>query len=228
MEKKLTGLFLTLEGVEGCGKTTQVNLLTKALKEQGYPVVFTREPGGTPIGEKLRKLLKDPAVGDMQPLTETLLFAAARYQHIQQVILPNLSEGMIVVTDRYSDATFAYQGFGRKIPLEIIEQIDGLTTWGVKPDLTIMLDLELKESLKRAQLRMVCDPAKMDRFEIEQEEFFRRVREGYLEIARSEPERFKVLEIKAEDGEKAVHQKIMDMVRDTLAKYGPPRNLALG
>lgn len=192
----MSGLFITFEGIEGSGKTTQVRMLADYLKKKGQGVVTTREPGGTVIGDKIRAILLNAAHDGMSPMTELLLYAAARNQHIAEVIRPALDKRKIVLCDRYADATTAYQGAARKISPEIISSIHKIATGGLKPDHTILMDLPVETGLGRAISRNVSnrDSKKEDRFEREDLEFHRRVREGYLTIARAEPKRVVIID----------------------------------
>lgn len=187
------GLFITFEGVEGAGKSTQAELLYKHLLREGYPVHWTREPGGTRLGEAVRDvLLHDTA--DITPLAEVFLFAASRTQLVEQLIRPQIGEGAIVVCDRFYDATLAYQGFGRGIPQSQIRDINDMCSWGVRPDLTFLLDIEPARGLDRARRRAMDTNMAMDRFESADLAFLERVRDGYLQIAQDEPARFRVLD----------------------------------
>jgi dTMP kinase len=183
--------FITFEGIEGSGKSTQIATAAKFLASRELQVVSTREPGGTPIGDALRGILLDPTHYDMTPLTELLLVYAARAQHLEEVIQPALQAGKIVLCDRYEDSTLAYQGFGREMPRNAIKMLSSLTTAGTAPGLTFLLDLPVEEGLERVRGRNHDDAeARLDQ---EAVEFHRRVRKGFLSLAREHPGRFRVI-----------------------------------
>lgn len=188
------GFFITFEGIEGCGKTTQIGHLTSYLKEKNHPFLLTREPGGTAIGDRIRQILLSSENVRMEPVAEFFLYLAARVQHIHEAISPALREGKTVLCDRFADATFAYQGYGRGLDLNWIEETHRRILMEVKPHLTFLLDLPVEEGLKRAWKRMENQPVKEDRFEKEALAFHERVREGYLVLARKEPRRIVVLD----------------------------------
>lgn len=177
-------LFITFEGPEGSGKTTQLKLLAEWLRERGCDVLATREPGGTAISEAIRGILLDPTHTEMQPEAEILLFSAARVQIVAQVIRPHLQGGGIVLCDRYADSTLAYQGYGRGLDLDTLRTITAFATDGLVPDLTIYLDIAIEEGLRRKV------PQEWNRLEAQALAFHQRVREGYLEIAAGEPDRW--------------------------------------
>lgn len=185
------GLFITFEGPEGSGKTTQIRLLADWLQAQGHDVLTTREPGGTPIGDAIRGLLLDPAHGEMSPAAEILLFSAARAQHVAQVIGPQLARCGVVLCDRFADSTLAYQGYGRRLDLDRLRMITAFATGGLTPDLTFCLDLPVVEGLRR---KRGDGPAEWNRMEREELEFHERVRQGYLALAGGEPGRWVVLD----------------------------------
>jgi len=182
------GVFITLEGVEGSGKTTQTALVADVLRAAGYPVTVTREPGGTRAGEAIRAIFLDPAVS-LHAAAELLLVLADRAQHVREKLKPALTAGEIVLSDRYSDSTVAYQGYGRGLDLKLLDELNRLASDGIRPDLTIVLDLAVETGLERTRARVRGDVRGPDRFEGEQVEFHRRVREGFLKIARDEPGR---------------------------------------
>jgi len=184
--------FITFEGTEGCGKSTQLSLLADHLRRQGLQVRITREPGGCPISDAIRQILLDPSSAGMDPQTELFLYAAARAQHMAEVILPALSRGEIVLCDRFTDATLAYQGYGRGLDLEAVRALNRDATGGREPDLTLLLDIPLETGLTRAITRNSDADMDEGRFEQEALSFHRRVREGYLALARSE-QRFRVV-----------------------------------
>ena len=188
----MSGYFITFEGSEGCGKTTQIEALAKALEAQGETVLITREPGGTLIGEKIRNLLQDPShKNEISDMAELLLFSASRAELIASRIQPALKRGEIVICDRFYDSTYVYQGLGRAIGMEIVEQLNQITVGTLKPDLTILLDLDAKVGIERAKSRQ---SGELDRIENESLAFFEAVRNGYLELAKKEPERFKTID----------------------------------
>lgn len=180
------GIFITFEGPEGSGKTTQIELLRQYLSKKGKSVLVTREPGGEKIAEKIRHLLLSPKYSPM-PLTELFLYSASRIQHVENVIMPALKKGKIVLCDRFSDATMAYQGYGRGISKELIKKINKFASKGLKPRLTILMDIEPGLGLKRAR--------NIDRMEGESLAFHRKVRQGYLALARKEPCRIKIVKV---------------------------------
>jgi dTMP kinase len=191
----VTGTFITFEGVDGSGKSTQMRLLAAALRAQECEVLTTREPGGTPVGLKLRAALLD-AHEEVDPLTELLVFAADRAQHVRRVLRPALAAGQVVISDRYADATVAYQGSGRGFSPELISQIVHLATEGLKPDLTLLFDLSIAESGARTRRRSEGKHKneKGDRLDSEDVAFHTRVREAYLRLAAAEPNRFRVVQ----------------------------------
>ena len=192
----MKGRFITIEGPDGCGKTTQTDLLVKALREEGREVVVTREPGGTRIGEEIRSLVLSAKYEEMQPLTELLLMSASRSQHVLEKIGPALAEGKVIVCSRFTDATIAYQGYGRGFDIPLLEKVNAIATTGVWPDLTIILDIDVKEGLLRA-FRTEKAEAKSgegDRLEQEDLGFHERVRAGYLALAKKYPKRVKVVD----------------------------------
>lgn len=180
------GLFITFEGTDGCGKTTQIELLKRYLEEKGYKVVLTREPGAKGLGEKLREILLNYD-GDVSSNCESFLFLADRAQHIDMLIKPSIERGEVVLCDRHTDSTVAYQGYGRGLDLNQIKMLNDIATNGVKPDMTFVFDIDIETAQKRVGKTK-------DRMESAGIEFFKRVRQGYLEIAKSEPERVKVLD----------------------------------
>lgn len=185
----MRGRFITLEGLEGSGKSTNLAHLKARLEAAGKPVLVTREPGGTAIGEQIRKLLLDHRNDGMHPDTELLLMFAARAQHVQQVILPALKAGTWVISDRFTDASYAYQGGGRGMPEERIAVLESFVQGALQPDLTIILDLPVATGLERAGKRSAPD-----RFEREQAAFFERVRQVYLTRAERWPARYRVID----------------------------------
>jgi dTMP kinase len=204
-------LFITFEGVEGSGKTTQIQRLKKYLTQKGIPCKVTREPGGCPIGEKVRKILLNPDHREMVPLSELLLYEAARAQHVKEVIEPFLKKGGVVLCDRFSDATIAYQGYGRKIDLRWIERLNHFSSRGIKPDVTFLLDCPSDVGLKRALKRnRTLKQEKEERFEKEKIQFHQRVRKGYLTLAKKEPHRVKVVDTR--QGKDNVFNKILKTV----------------
>jgi dTMP kinase len=192
------GKFITFEGPEGSGKTTQIERLATWLRSTGRDVVVTFEPGGTEIGNRIRGVLFDLAHGQMTARTELLLMNAARAQHVEQVIEPALAAGKIVLSDRYAESSLAYQGFGRELGLEAAEPICAFAAGGLKADLVLLLDLPVEEGLKRNRMLDGDLPSsagsKNNRFEAESLEFHRRVRHGFLALAKREPKRFAVLD----------------------------------
>jgi len=174
------GWFVTFEGPEGSGKSTQIGLLRQALAERGVSACFTREPGGTPIGEQIRALLHDERNSAMVPEAEILLYSASRAQHVAEVIRPALARGMLVVSDRFSEATLAYQGYGRGLDLDVLERITRFATGGLQPDLVIYLDLDVEVGLARKRADTQGEWNRMDQQSLD---FYRRVRAGYLRLA---------------------------------------------
>jgi dTMP kinase len=204
-------LFITFEGVEGSGKTTQIQRLKKYLTQKGIRCKVTREPGGSSIGEKIRRILLNPDHRDMVPATELFLYEAARAQHVEEEIKPFLEKDGVVLCDRFSDATVAYQGYGRRIDLKWIQRLNHLSSQGVRPDVTFLLDCPSDVGLKRAiQRNRTLKQEKEERFEREEIQFHRRVRRGYLAIARKEPLRVKVIDTR--QGEEKVFEKIKKIV----------------
>lgn len=192
----MPGTFITFEGIDGSGKSTQLRLLGNFLKANGCEALLTREPGGTQLGLRLRAALLD-AAEEVDPLTELLVFAADRAQHVRRMVLPALDAGKLVISDRYADATVAYQGAGRGFSSELISQIVQLATEGLKPDLTLLFDLTIEESTNRTARRSTGKTATRitrDRLDIEHADFHARVRDAYLQIALAEPERVKLID----------------------------------
>jgi dTMP kinase len=205
-------MLITFEGIEGCGKTTQIDLLSDHLVKQGYSVVKTREPGGTSFGEALRKLLLTKGM-NVGPMCELMVFMAMRAQHMDEVILPAIKEGQIILCDRFTDATYAYQGSGRKIETQVIDALNAMVTKGIRPNLTILLDISVEKGLKRR-----AAASDMDRIEAEEISFHHRVRKAYGMLAKQDPKRFFVVDanVKVE----AVHDLIKTKVGNTLKSYG--------
>jgi dTMP kinase len=181
-------LFITFEGGEGSGKSVQAKVLFRRLSDLAVPVLLTHEPGGTPFGEKLGHWLKWARDAYISPLTELMLFNASRAQLVAEVIQPNLKSGKAVISDRYADSTTVYQGYGRELDLAMVKATNKAATQGLKPNLTILLDIPVEEGLARKMAR------KQDRFEQETTAFHQRVREGYLELAAAEPRRWLVVD----------------------------------
>lgn len=188
-------MFITFEGIEGCGKTTQIKRLAGRLRELAIPITLTREPGGTRLGQDIRKILLDPQTQDLSPLAELMLYAADRAQHLEEVIKPALKKKSWVLCDRFSDATTAYQGYARGQDMKLIQILNEKTSLGVSPDITILLDCPVEVGLKRALDRnRILYQKGHDRFEMEAETFHEAVRDGYLSIARQNPDRFIVVD----------------------------------
>lgn len=187
-------LFITFEGIEGSGKSTQIRHLFEFLRGRDLEVLITREPGGTLAGEKVRGILLDPMMKGLIPRAELFLYAAARIQHIEEIIQPALAAGKVVLCDRFVDATVAYQGYGREIPLSEVKVVNSLAALDLKPDLTFLLDLPVEAGLKRARERNEADASSAtSRFEQEDLDFHGRVREGYLAIAAADRPRVKII-----------------------------------
>ena len=187
------GLFITLEGIDGSGKSTQIRQLVRHLRKSGRRVLVTREPGGTRIGERIRAILLPASTGKLAALAELALMYAARAQHLEEVVRPALKRGEIVVSDRYNDASFAYQGFGRKLGVQTVQAFDDIICGATQPDLTVVLDLNPGQALERAQGREARRRSSPGRFEAQGLQFYRRVRAGYLALARRAPARMKVV-----------------------------------
>ena len=183
-----TGKFITIEGGEGAGKSTNIDFIKAFLNKKGIDIVFTREPGGTPLAERIREILLDKSETSIYSDTELLLMFAARAQHINEVILPAINKGSWVICDRFTDATYAYQGGGRGIDMQRIEILENWVQGDLRPDLTIIFDLPIELGLERAGKR-----SQPDRFELEDLEFFQRVREAYLSRAKQRPEKYAVI-----------------------------------
>ncbi len=205
-------LFITFEGGEGCGKSVQVRALCRRLSQLAIPVVLTHEPGGTPFGKKIGRWLKWAEGTDILPLTELLLFNASRAQLVTKVIKPSLESGKVVICDRYADSTTAYQGYGRGLDLETVMTINNAATWGLKPDLTVLLDISAEEGLARKRAK------KQDRFEQENIAFHQRVREGYLKLAADDPERWLVID--ASQSKEKIAEIIWQRVSELLSERG--------
>ena len=185
------GFFITFEGIEGCGKTTQIRNLSERLTDAGYRTLLTREPGGCAIADKIRSILLDAENRGMVPLTELLLYAAARAQHVAEVILPALESGAIVLCDRFTDATVAYQHSGRGIDRPTIDALNTLACQSIRPDLTVLMDCDVAIGLARAKNRIeTASGPREERFELEALAFHQRVRDGYLGLAAGEAGRF--------------------------------------
>lgn len=187
----MSGLFITLEGLEGSGKTTQQKYIVDELRDKGFDVLLTREPGATRLGKRIRELLLDPEWSEMTPRAEILLFAADRAQHVEEVVKPALEDGKIVISDRYFDSNLAYQGYGRGLDIEIVKKINLWAVDYLKPDLTLFLDLPVEVGLARARAQTVDKLG--DRLEREELKFYQQIRDGYLKLA-EESERFRVID----------------------------------
>ena len=182
----MQGKFITLEGGEGSGKSTQLQLIKNYLQDLGYQVIITYEPGDTEVGNKIRQILLDPKYDKLVPKAELMLYLADRAQHVQEVIIPNLKAGKIVISDRYIDATWAYQGFARELDSSVVKKLNSIATDNLTPDLTLLLDLDPSVSLRRAKETTAKTNESGDRIEAEKIEFHQQVRKGYLELAEQE------------------------------------------
>ena len=206
------GLFITFEGGEGCGKSTQARLLFKRLERQNIPAVLTHEPGGTALGNGLRRMLKRKAGYHISPPAELLLFAASRAQLVAEVIRPALQQGKVVICDRFAHSTTVYQGYGRRLGLATAETINKLATANLNPDLVILLDIAPEQGLARKR-------SLKDRFETEDLSFHRRVREGYLDMARADPDRWLVIDASLSK------EKIAELIWDRVSQLLPASSL---
>ena len=202
------GLFITFEGADGCGKTTQLKLLAEYLTQKGYEVVITREPGAKGLGEKIREILLNYE-GDVSDRCESFLFLADRSQHIDMIVNPAVESGKIVLCDRHTDSSVAYQGYGRQLPVERIKRLNEIAVNGRHPDLTLVFDIDVETSMRRVG-------QEKDRMESAGTEFFNRVREGYLEIAKQEPKRVKVLDASKSIDE--IHADVIKLFEELLKK----------
>ncbi|KPJ60072.1 MAG: hypothetical protein AMJ46_08115 [Latescibacteria bacterium DG_63] len=216
----MPGFFVTFEGVEGCGKTTQAELLKAELERDGYRVVSTREPGGTEVGERIRQILLDYHVRGMEPLTELFLYLAARAQNVQELIRPALREGAIVIADRFADASLAYQGAGRQIGLSRVLDLNRIATFGLVPDYTILLDVPVEAGMERKSAGHE-GASEHDRIEREELDFHSRVREGYLTLARQFSDRIEVFDgtLDREELAKNISERLKRMLKDR--GFGP-------
>ncbi len=209
-------MLITLEGIEGSGKTTQIDYIATYLQKSGLDYIITKEPGGTVLGAKIRSILLDPGNMNIHPMTELLLYAADRVQHIKELITPMIESGKIVICDRFHDSTTVYQGFTRGIDISLIQRLNSLVLEGLAPDITFILDLDPEIGLKRAW-RQILDGSRSEaetRFENEKLQFHESVRNGYLELARQEPGRFVVVDA-SEDAAK-VKEKIIEKLKKSL------------
>lgn len=187
-------LFITIEGPDGSGKTTQIKFLAERLRDMGHDVLITREPGGTPIGDQIRAVVHDVQNVEMTHETEFLLYSASRAQHVRQLIQPHLERGGTVLCDRFADSSMAYQGYGRELDLEMIGCITRFATGGLSPDLTIYLDLPVEVGLRRKQSAHAAQAGEWNRLDQQTMDFHRRVREGYLKMGQADPERWLVVD----------------------------------
>lgn len=220
-QARTRGLFITIEGPEGSGKSTHARRLYETFRPV-IPLVLTREPGGTPVGEAIRALLLDERHRGMRPETEMLLFAASRAQFVAEVVLPSLEAGTCVLSERFVDASIAYQGFGRQVPIEVVRRVNDVATRGVQPDLTLLIDIEPAAGLARARNAhgKGAPTGRGDRLEQEDLAFHERVRAGFLQLAREEPSRFVVV-----DGSRSrddVHAALVGAVQRLLRERGWP------
>ena len=204
----MKGLFISFEGLEGSGKTTQSKRLHKWLLSEGYKCVFTQEPGGTEIAKKIREILLDNKNKELTPAAELFLYLADRAQNVKQVIKPALKTNKVVITDRFTDSTIAYQGGGRHFPSKVLEDLNCLVISGIKPDITIFLDIVPKKGLARIKSK--------DRMESEDLEFYERVRKVYLKLAKEEPERIKIIKGDLTIGE--IEQQVRKLVKGKFKK----------
>lgn len=209
----MRGKFITFEGIDGSGKSTQVRMLANELRVRGFNVIPTSEPGGTPLGRRLREAFLETEE-NVSPLAELLLFAADRAQHVNFLVEPALAEGKIVLSDRYADATFAYQGAGRGFSEATVNQVIELATGGLKPDLTLFFDLPIEKAILRTNNRNNTGEQK-NRMDKETSAFYARVREGYLNIADAEPRRFRVID--AEGSTDQVQMRVVEIVKEFLS-----------
>jgi dTMP kinase len=203
------GVFITFEGIDGCGKSTQLRLLASELRMRGLEVVSTREPGGTTLGKLIRNLLLDPQI-EVDPLAELLLFAADRAQHVRTLLRPAIESGSVVLSDRYADATAAYQGAGRNFTPATIAEVIRIATGGLKPDLTLIFDLAVAEGLSRTSRRTNETDDRKDRLDAEDAAFHTRVRNAYLQLARDEPERVRIIDAGGSITE--THDRVIEVV----------------
>lgn len=208
----MKGIFITFEGIDGSGKSTQLRMLADTLRERGVDILVTREPGGTPLGRRLREAFLETEE-TVAPMAELLSFAADRAQHVEFLIKPSIADGRVVISDRYADATFAYQGAGRGFTEEQVNSVIELATGGLKPDLTLFFDITVEEAIRRMNVRDGGD-AKRNRMDDETAEFYGRVRKSYLGIASREPERFKIIE--AGRSVEAIHTDVVEMVAELI------------
>lgn len=216
----MDGIFVTFDGPEGCGKSTQAKLLADLLSSMEYTVTLTQDPGGTFIGDKVREVLLDPTHSKMTPMAELFLFLASRRQLVDETIKPALSKGNIVICSRYTDATLAYQGYGRGLDLALLKELNDVATDNIYPELTILLDINPEIGLMRVKDRSAKESGlvfgEMDRIEEERIAFHNKVREGYLDLCKNEPERIKKLD--ADDTLENVQAEVKGLVIDVLEK----------
>ncbi len=204
----MRGIFITLEGMDGCGKSTQIEMLAFALESRGLDLIITREPGGTPVGESVRDLLISDASVGITAATELFLIVGARAQHVAELIKPGVAVGKIIISDRYTDSTVAFQGYGRGLDLSMIDEMNELATGGLRPDLTILLDLDPEVARSRLNARPMS--GWMGAVDEEKLEFHTRVREGYLNLAAREADRIRVVE--ASGSLEETHAQVMSLV----------------
>ncbi len=215
------GLFITFEGGDGSGKSTQLRMLAERLRQEGYEVFETQEPGGTPIGVQIRRILLDGANQEMCPTTELLLMFASRAQAVDQWILPALAAGKIVLSDRFTDSSLAYQGGGRGLGREVVLEVDRIACRGLVPDLTIYVDIDLETGLARAHARNREGQAKDTRLDEQAADFYRRVREAYLQLAQDEPRRVRLVDGGRDPA--TVARDVWEHVRPLLATVSQPQ-----
>jgi len=220
----MRGLFITFEGIDGCGKSTQLDLLARQLERKGFDVVVTREPGGTVIGEDIRRLLVSDVCLHVAATTELLLYVAARAQHVAELIKPALEAGRIVISDRYTDSTVAFQGYGRGLDLDMVEKLNRFATGGLAPELTIVFDLD--PSLARARLGSRPVGGLLGAFDDQHADFHQRMRAGYLKMASSEPSRIHVVD--ASGSAEETHLSVMALVLPKLERGGDQKSLIRG